>query len=436
MTSSRLPVNVPAIPPKPPQLTLMGAALRPDKTTDPQISGSLDAITSEQLATLPTDLRAELEARKGEAWTRGITYAPENHWAAELRDGCDGTSVDLPPLPAPLGLKVTEASGGTIKAEVVEYQVTAKNANGETTANAAVKITLSKEGSAKLAWEKVNETAEYKIYGRAAGVLKLLTTIGPFDDDEAAEWIDTGSLSPGSAKPPTSNTTGGSGSYGNLPIVTAIPYLVLVEDYCSTWGSEERDFKGRAERLLENATPKAVELEFATGVISRAKGYPNNYLSKEGLAENLTPGTAPSVDRGFEIMQQALADCGFGGQGMIHLQPQATPNLLYTETVGNLMLDRFKNIVVPGVGYTGTGPCTEEHPEGQAPQAGNVFIYATDLVAVRDEDEPTIFTETFAEATDWGQGGEPNTIRMRAQKFAVAYADFACAFCTEVKLPE
>ena len=38
--------------------------------------------------------------------------------------------------------------------------------------------------------------------------------------------------------------------------------------------------------------------------------------------------------------------------------------------------------------------------------------------------------------TDWSQNGEPNTIRLRAQKFAAAYADFGCGpFFCEVKLP-
>jgi hypothetical protein len=98
-----------------------------------------------------------------------------------------------------------------------------------------------------------------------------------------------------------------------------------------------------------------------------------------------------------------------------------------------VLLDIFDNIIVPGVGYPGnTGP--ESSGEVTA-KAGNAFMYATDLVSCRVEDKPTIFAETFAEATDWGQGAEPNSIRMRARKFAVAYADMACVFCVEVELP-
>lgn len=423
MTATRLPVVVPAIPPKGPPLSLLGSALRPDKTTDPDGQD----LTTADLSGLPADLRAEIQARKGEAWTRGITYAPENHWAAELRDPCDTTSADLPSLPAPYELALHEVAGGTLAAHKYEYQVTAKNANGETTARAAVAITTTGEGSVKLTWTKVDETATYGIYGRLEGEIKHLATVGPFDDDQAAEWVDTGEKTPTGSGPPSSNTTGGKGTYTNLPIVTAIPYQIETEDYCSTFGFDKRDFKGRAERLLSNASPQAMGKEFWTGTLAKAKELPNSYLAKEGLAEILEG--KPSVERGFEALQNALQQCGFGGQGMIHLQAQTAPNLLRVRRVGSLLLDMFDNIIVPDVGYPGTAP------EGHSTESGCAWMFATDLVACRIEDEATIFTETFAEATDWGQGQDPNSIRMRARKLAIAYFDAACVFAQQVTLP-
>jgi hypothetical protein len=450
MTNNRAPVVIPAAPPQPPDLSLINAALRPDKTSDPAISNSLSAITTEQLAALPDDLRLELEAREGEAWTRGITYAPENNWAATVRDACDGTSVEAPPLAAPRNLAVTEEAGkGTVKAEALEYQVTATNANGETTANAAVKITLAAEGAALLKWKKDgdSEGTKYRVYGRVAGKLLLLTEVGPFDKDQKAEWLDTGTATEKAGKkPPVSNTTGGPGKYTNLPIVTAIPFLIKVEDYCSTFGFQERDFKGRAERLLQSAEPKAIENEFWTGALAKAKGYPNNYLTKKKVTtageeftpENLTPEAgAPSILRGLQILQDALAECGFGGRGMIHLQRQTATNLLtvvesdpHFRSEEDRMYDLFGNIIVPGVGYNGA-----EGFEGKAAGAGKAWMCATDLVSVRSEEKPTVVPETFAEMTDWGQAGEPNTVRTPAQKFAVAYADFGCGpFWVEVTL--
>lgn len=424
-------VIVPAIPPRPPQLTLLNSGVRPDDTADPRVN-STNEITPEQWAELPQELRDELEARKGDAWTRGFTYAPEGHSSIEVRDPCDGTGIDLPALPAPLNLAALAiVGGGTVPAEALEYQVTAKNSNGETTALTAVKITPGAEGQVKLTWSKVAVNAEYVIYGRKAGILRKITTVGPFDNDQEASFTDDGSKAvSGTIKPPVSNTTAGAGPYGNPATVAVIPYLLVAEDSCSTWGFEERDFKGRAQRLVENGKHAAVEKEFWGGALATAKGYPNDFLTREANLTNLTPGTVPSIARGFQILQEALAGCGFGGQGMIHVQTQAVPNLLQVRRVGNLMLDMFDNIVVPGVGYPGTGP------GGSTPAAGKAFMYATDLVMVREEDEATVFPDSFAEAIDRGQAGEPNTLRFRAEKFAVAYADFVCKFVCEVKTAE
>ena len=445
--TNRLPVVIPAIPPKPPALSLLNSALRPDQTSDPG-GDPLSAITPQQLAALPDDLRHELEIRKGGLWTRGLTYAPENHWAASVRDPCDLTSVDLPALPAPSGLTLTEKAGkGTIPAEELEYQVTAKDANGQTTALAAKKITLGAEGAVLLKWNKVSEATletgvTYLIYGRVKGKLLLLKEVGPFDVDQAAEWLDTGAeTEKAGKKPPSENTTGGTGKYTNLPIVSYFPYLILVEDYCSTFGFEERDFKGRAERLLQNAQYQAIEKEFWSGALAKAKEWPNAWLTKKAetgwTPENLTPKEVPSLNRGIEILQSALGTCGFGGVGMIHLSRETMLSLLTTtendphfDVKEGKMFDRVGNLVVPGVGYNGAVGFEEE-----AAPSGTAWICATDLVSCRVEDDPTVVAEAFSEMTDWGQAGEPNTIRLRAQKFAAAYFDAACGpFWCQVEL--
>lgn len=421
-------VVVPAIPPQPPKLSLLTSAIRPGSESDPPINDA-NEISPEQLAALPVDLRTEINARKGAAWTRGFTYAPENHWLAEIRDGCDFTSIDLPAVPAPTGLAATPSvSGGSLTAGLKSYRITAINANGETTPSAAVTpTTTGSAGSVALVWDRAAENLQYKVYGRISGSEGLLAVVGPFDVDQAPTWTDDGSRSAGAAAPST-NTTAGIGSYTNAPVNTVIPPLLVVEDFCSASGFEQRDFKGRALRLLDNATPQALEKEFWTGALATAKGYPNRFLTDANIVD-LTPGAGPpSIARGLQILQGALATCGFGGQGMIHVQAQTAPNLLSVRRVGNLLYDIFDNLVVPGVGYPGTGP------GGAAPAAGTAWMYATDLVAARVEDEGTVFPDTFAEATDRSQDGSPNTIRFRAEKFGVAYWDGACQFGVRVTL--
>lgn len=425
--SQILPVVVPAVPPKPPPLSLIGSSVRPGNGSDP--ANPVFEIAGEHLAMLPDEVRAELQARKGEAWTRGITYAPENHYAVENRSGYDNTSVDEQALPAPTGLAlVAHTGGGTVSAAAHAYQVTAVNANGETTALAAATITPGAIGTVTLTWNPTADGVTYNVYGRVAGSIGLLATVGPFDPDSPPTYTDTGTPAPGAA-PPVSNTTGGVGPYGNLPIVTCVPWLVLAEDSCSTFGFEERDFKGRALRLLENATPQALEREFWTGALAQASGWPNNYLTNAVSYTDLTPGgTPPSVARGQQILQDALASTGFGGQGMLHCQPQTTPNLLNARRVGSLLLDIFDNIIVPGVGYPGTASGVG------TPAAGTAVMFATDLVMTRTEAEGTVIPDTFAEALDRGQAGQPNRITFRAMKYGCAYFDAAVHVACRVTL--
>lgn len=299
-------VVVPAVPPRPSQVNLVTSAVSPASGSDP--AQPIFEIGSEQLELLPAGLVAELKARQGDAWIRGITYAPESHAAAEVRGPCSSAEIE-----------------------------------------------------------------------------------------------------PG---------------YGNLPPVTAIPYTIVVADECSSFGFEERDFKGRAQRLLENATPSAIEHEFWTGEVAQAEGLPNNYLTNPESVTDLTPATAPSVARGMQILQDAIGSCGFGGQGMIHTMYQTAPNLLAARRVGPLLLDVFDNIIVPGAGYPGTGPGGEE------PTTGTAWMYATDLVMVRAQDEGVVFPNSFSEALD----REHNLIRFYAEKFAVAYFDAACHFAVKVTL--
>jgi hypothetical protein len=429
-------VVVPAIPPRPPQVSLATSAVRPTNSADP--SNKIFEISPEQLAKLPDDLRRELQERQGDSWVRGFQYAPESHEAASLRGRCDFTSLDEEQLSPPGEVSLTEEAGkGTIALGAkTEYVLTVVDANGETTGSAAVKHTMVAEGGVLIKWRHNYEDGQkYRIYGRTeGGEMLLIAEVGPFDAEEIGktkflEFLDNKSKEPQAGKKvPVSNTTGGpSHFYTSPPIVTYIPVLIVAGDRCSSWGFEARDFKGRATRMNENATPRALENELWEGTISRKEGYENNFLANEATCVDLTPGVVPSIARGTQILQDALGQCGFGGQGMIHVQAQTAPNLLGARRVGQMFYDIFDNIVIPGVGYTGFGP------GNKAPPAGEAYIYATDLVMVR-EGEIEVFPDTFEEALDRGQSGFPNTITFRAERFGAAYFDGTCHFACKVKL--
>ena len=46
----------------------------------------------------------------------------------------------------------------------------------------------------------------------------------------------------------------------------------------------------------------------------------------------------------------------------------------------------------------------------------------------------TVFPDTFSEALDRGQDGQPNLITFRAEKFGVAYWDVAAHYAVQVTL--
>lgn len=370
-----------------------------------------------------------------ERWQGGFQYAPENQYAAVLADPC-GQSVDLP-AQVILNLVGTPSNlGGTLTnaGSPYQYEVTGVNANGETLPSAAVNVTIASgtTGSVTLTWRANGSYTSYKVYGRKSGLLGLLATV------TQPTYTDTGAAAVGAA-PPSVDTTGGPGNYLNLPMVAYIPFLIQVEDSCSTWGWEARDFTGRALRLLDNATPNAIEREFWSGAFAQQTltgplAGSNGFLIQSGTSSNggtglaaqdLTPGGSPcSITRGIQILEDYLANTGLGGQGMLHTAPETSPNLLGARRVGSLLLTVQDNIVVPGSGYPTTG---NTGPIGNAnanPGAGNQWIFCSDLVSIRLGD-PSFWPTTMAEATDRGNFGSPNLTRIRAQRFAAATFDMA-----------
>lgn len=166
-----------------------------------------------------------------------------------------------------------------------------------------------------------------------------------------------------------------------------VPYVLTAEDRCPPFGYSTHDYKGRVTRRLEAGTPKALELELWSGAAAQAapttdpqpQGQPalntNIWLAHpRAMLLNPVPGTAVSMKRAFELLEQAIADNGLGTQGMIHCRPEALPYIVTMRRDGNLVRTLRDTLVVPGVGYLGTSPT------GVAAAAGTTWMYATGLV--------------------------------------------------------
>lgn len=255
-------------------------------------------------------------------------------------------------------------------------------------------------------------------------VINLVTSARNPTDDAGVRWQQGFSFYPESNVDPKtedacdpSKVDNGSGAQP-LALVDTVPWVVDAQDQCSLLGYQARDYIGRAVRALTAATPKGVEREFWTGTLTQAAGHPNLYLAMPAVANRTagfgpidvtpTPGTAVTMKRAFELLEDALAGCGAGARGMIHAKPGAVPSFLGVRRDGLLLLTPRDTIVVPGVGYTGTGP------GGSTPAAGQTWLYATGLVDVRLDSivVPMEGGEVEVNATaDTGEPGDASWIR-------------------------
>lgn len=180
---------------------------------------------------------------------------------------------------------------------------------------------------------------------------------------------------------PCSNAGFGSALPNNLGPVTARPFGIWSADECSSFGFGARDWEGRALRQLEASTPWEVEREFWHGNLAGAVGTEesgNRFLADAAHVTDITPGSgAVSVVNGIACLEQALGDTGYGGQGMIHVSRkvliQASADRLLHRT-GNVLLTDVDTVVVPGTGYTGSGPAL-------APPLNLVATPGTDVAA-------------------------------------------------------
>lgn len=220
-------------------------------------------------------------------------------------------------------------------------------------------------------------------------VINLVASARQPADETGGRWVLGFAFQGGVDADPTNidpcdsaNVDSGGAESDTYALVQTNPWTAEVAEHCSVMGYAGRDYIGRAVAGLVAATPKAVEREFWSGTLAQAAGWPNLYLTDGNATDRTpTPGTAVSVEEGIDLLEAALAGCGSGGRGFIHVPPVVTPPLTLTRRAstanGELLLTQRDTIIVVGSGYAGTGPT------GTAPSAGEIWLYATGMVDVR-----------------------------------------------------
>lgn len=163
-----------------------------------------------------------------------------------------------------------------------------------------------------------------------------------------------------------------------------VPPFVAVGQSCSGISGEQAllDAAQRARDLLERCQTVGIARELWRGDIAQAAtpDAPNDWLSKD--ATDVGGGLQQPVRDGFAALEQGLAECSCGGQGVIHAMPYlatlwASLQLVERQPDGRL-LSALGTIVVADPGYDGSGV-----DGGSGDPLASSWAYATSMVDVR-----------------------------------------------------
>lgn len=164
-----------------------------------------------------------------------------------------------------------------------------------------------------------------------------------------------------------------------------IPFVVYSTDSCSTWGyakSDERDH--RTARLLRNlAASESYILEQELWGDTLGLGNP-----KIADTSAVTYSTGLPIVQAIAQIEDAAGDLARGSGVMIHMRPYqfilGVSERLFREGDDGKWRTAMGSIVVPGRGYSGSGPA------GQPATTDDEWIYATSIVEVRLGESLTI----------------------------------------------
>jgi hypothetical protein len=217
------------------------------------------------------------------------------------------------------------------------------------------------------------------------------------------------------------------------------PLGIVLNYTCSTLGLTLEERRRTVRDQIEAGTQKAIERELQTGEAAISGGrYNTHYLTDP---DSVSVGGSGAVDirLGVAALEQAMADCGLGLEGTIHM-PRAAASLLAQHGALRVVGDRFFTAlgtpIAAGAGYTVAASLSQ--PRSTAPTApsiptkvlpgplpGDCWIYATGPVAVH-----LGAVDVLEELKDHAQ----NTITTTAVRAAAAYFDTCCHFAVQVKL--
>ena len=214
------------------------------------------------------------------------------------------------------------------------------------------------------------------------------------------------------------------------------PFGISAESTCGSVGYTQEERRTMVREQLKAGTEKAVERELQKGEAAIVGSHFDSHYLADFDATTLGGATALSITLGIATMEQALADCGIGTQGVIHMTRSAAIVAAGADLVkekGNKLFTKIGTPVVAGTGYDQAAtipaakPTTAAKPVVVSPASltSEQLIYATGPIAVR-LGPIEILDDIFDKIK--------NEFTMVATRPAAVYMDSCCHFAAKVKL--
>lgn len=204
-------------------------------------------------------------------------------------------------------------------------------------------------------------------------------------------------------------------------VVSSMPYGIIATDECTTFGGTLEEHQSRARARLEAVESAGIAHELWTGdlAVAAADGDAespwafNPRLAAGGAVTDVNSGGAVAPKIGLGLLEQALGEMLAQNAGTIHIARSAFPFLPDLEINGDVVTTRLGTRVIADAGYPGTDP------DGDAPSAGQAWVYGTARPAVH-RSNVAVTPGSLAEAVD----RDVNTARFTAERLVAA--SFPC----------
>lgn len=200
-------------------------------------------------------------------------------------------------------------------------------------------------------------------------------------------------------------------------VVTNTAFAITVDKACSTIGSTLEERNQEATDALDVVTGKALEHVIWNGCAAPVSG---PFYFTNGNATDVGP--AGSVMEGLALLEDALAECSIGEQGIIHMSKgtgAALGSYILQEREGHLETVSGTHIAA-GVGYSGL----DENDS-------KTWLYATGPITVHLSPVTTVVDKM---ANGYGFDSSDNTLLVRAERFAAFTFASDCLFAVQVDL--